>query len=239
MATIKLQPSGKVVLKDGKVACACCLCCLYPATQAVEADLPDAITLLGVGSLSKSGTDYGDTTNGVILESGVWARYVGGVRTTNSCLITGDGNLTPGNNLVEDQFEPAYEVSNGLDKFPPSTCTVTRDSKCAWSYTDPLLAAHIAAGGDIFNYEEAFTDDNFERNWTIIYASLTWEYINDEFGPGYWYLDGYYLDAEGQIGEGGNGIYWLNSLGFGYPRVGTQHTPDGEYVETWVTVSIT
>ena len=32
MATIKLQPSGKVVLKDGKVSCGCCEvgCCMYP-----------------------------------------------------------------------------------------------------------------------------------------------------------------------------------------------------------------
>ena len=32
MATIKLQPSGKVVLKGGKVACGCCDvgCCIYP-----------------------------------------------------------------------------------------------------------------------------------------------------------------------------------------------------------------
>jgi hypothetical protein len=52
MATIKLQPSGAVVIKDGKVACACCAqpseCCPYPAKAFVNGlysvdDLPDEI----------------------------------------------------------------------------------------------------------------------------------------------------------------------------------------------------
>jgi len=238
VATVKLS-GGKVVTKEGKVSCTCCGCCMYPATQAVAADLPDAITLLGVGSLSKSGTDYGDTTNGVILESGVWARYVGGVRTTKPCLIDGDGNKTPGNNLVEDQFEPAYFVSNGVQYFPPLTCTVTRVSKCQWNYIDPLMQAHLDAGGAVFEYVERFADGNYEREFTIVYAVLTWEYINDEFGTGYWYLDAEYLNAEGAEDEEGNGEYYLSDLGFGYPRFGTQHTPDGDYNEEGqVTVSI-
>ena len=48
MATIKLQPSGKVVLKDGKVACGCCGCLdylLYPGNlmnvKFNHNDLPD------------------------------------------------------------------------------------------------------------------------------------------------------------------------------------------------------
>jgi len=50
MATIKLQPSGAVVIKDGKVSCACCAqpptdCCMYPASQLgvgyVAEDLPE------------------------------------------------------------------------------------------------------------------------------------------------------------------------------------------------------
>jgi len=239
LMTIKTQ-DGKVVTQDGKVSCTCCPdCCMYPATQAVSADLPDAITLLGVGSLSKSGTDYGDTTNGVILESGVWAKYIGGVRTTKACLIDGDGNLTPGNNSVEDQFEPVYLVTNDIF-FPPLTCTVTRVSKCEWNYIDPLMQAHLDAGGSVFNYVERFADGNYERNHTIVYATLTWEYINDEFGPGYWFLDAYYLEADGQDEGGGNGEYYLDDLGFGNARFGTQHTPDGDYTDVpgQVTVSI-
>ena len=54
MATIKLQPSGAVVLKDGKVACSCCAgpseCCMYPAEALADGlysadDLPDTIIL--------------------------------------------------------------------------------------------------------------------------------------------------------------------------------------------------
>lgn len=116
MATIKLS-DGKVVLKDGKASCECCGgCCMYPAKPTplgdllIAEDLPDAITLLGVGSLSRSGTSYGDTTNGVIFETDTWAKYVGGVRTTQACLIGGDGNLTPGDNAVEDQFAATYII---------------------------------------------------------------------------------------------------------------------------------
>ena len=49
MATIKLQPSGKVVIKDGKVACSCCEeCCMYLSTDFQEEkitqyDLPDEL----------------------------------------------------------------------------------------------------------------------------------------------------------------------------------------------------
>ena len=228
MPTVKMS-SGKVVTQAGKVSCSCCsTCCMYPATQAVSADLPDAITLLGVGSLSKSGTDYGNTTNGVILESGVWAKYIGGVRTTQACLIDGDGNLTPGNNSVEDQFEPAYEVSNQyIPNWPDNQpIVVTRYSKCQWAYTDPL-----------YYVGEGFTGGNHERDYTIVSAVLTWEY--DGYNPGYWYLQGEYLDPEGTEYEEGEGIYWLNTLGFGTQRFGTQHTPDGDYNESGnVTVSV-
>jgi hypothetical protein len=100
---------------------------MYPAASAVSSDLPDNITLRNVGSLSKSGTGYGNTTNGIILESGVWARYIDGVRSTKACLISGDGNLTPGDDVVEDQFEAAYNV-NLLD----SDYTIERRSLCSW-----------------------------------------------------------------------------------------------------------
>jgi len=113
---------------------------MYPSASAVAADLPDAITLLGVGSLSKSGTDYGNTTNGVILESGVWARYVEGVRSTKTCLIDDDGNLTPGDDAVEDQFEPQYMLQGpptyefpSPDPIYPDPVPITRTSLCVWS----------------------------------------------------------------------------------------------------------
>jgi hypothetical protein len=57
MPTVKLHSSGKVILKDGKVSCACCggpepeECCMYEAgllddTYTVD-DLPDAILIDG------------------------------------------------------------------------------------------------------------------------------------------------------------------------------------------------
>jgi len=139
MGTIKTTGTGsalriitKTVDSEVRVSCSCCEegCCMYPAASAVAADLPAAITLLGVGSLTKSGSAYGDTTNGVILESGVWAKYVSGVRSTQACLITGDGNLTPGNDTVEDQFAATYDVGAG-----GYSGTLTRVSLCCWDGT--------------------------------------------------------------------------------------------------------
>jgi hypothetical protein len=131
MATIKLQPSGAVVLKDGKVSCECCEveeCCMYPAQNLAnedysENDLPDAVTVDGV-SFSRSGTEYGDTTNGVILEENVWAEYRDEVRLEGPCLIQGG---------VEDQFADTYIVSSPYFSSWISNVTVTRDSLCEWS----------------------------------------------------------------------------------------------------------
>jgi hypothetical protein len=126
---------------------------MYPATSAVSADLPKAITLLGVGSISKgAGTDYGNTTNGVILERGVWARYVGGVvGPTKPCLFDGDGNKTPGNDLVEDQLEPTYTIDW---TFPDAqSVEVERQSLCGWTYGRFPLPEN-PSDGDVF-IEEA------------------------------------------------------------------------------------
>ena len=130
MATVKMS-GGKVVTKAGKVSCTCCVCCMYGAAYAVASNLPEAITLIGVGSLAKSGTDYGNTTNGVILESGVWAVYIEGVRTTQDCLIDGS---------VEDQFASTYLIHNFsftgyCNEYtdPTGDILVTRESLCLWS----------------------------------------------------------------------------------------------------------
>jgi hypothetical protein len=110
---------------------------MYPAQALADglytaADLPDAITLLGVGSLAKSGTAYGNTTNGVILEGGVWARYLSGVRATKACLIDGNGNFTPGDDTVEDQFASSYSVDVGEFSGFPGPITVFRRTLCNW-----------------------------------------------------------------------------------------------------------
>jgi len=123
----------------------------------VAADLPDAITLLGVGSLSRSGTGYGNTTNGVIFETPLWAKYVGGVRTTQACLIDGDGNLTPGDNAVEDQFAASYQFQDptAIGFFDGQVrdyrdVTVTRVSLCYWTYKDEFFEVVVNYGGSNF-----------------------------------------------------------------------------------------
>ena len=133
MATIKLQPSGKVVLKDGKVACGCCEepegCCMYPATAVntfyVAADLPDAVTVNGV-SFNRSSTNYGNTSNGVVLEGTQWAKYTNGVRSARDCLIQGG---------VVDQFANTYLVTPNVGDGASPT-TVYRQSLCQWQGVD-------------------------------------------------------------------------------------------------------
>ena len=136
---------GKIsaVYRNGQSIGCCCqtepACCMYSATTLASgdmgaSDLPDAITLLGVGSLSRSGTGYGDTTDGVIFETDAWAIYRDGVRTTRNCLIQGDGKFTPGDDLVEDQFEATYTLTLYDVEYNSviSTNTVTRVGLCQW-----------------------------------------------------------------------------------------------------------
>jgi hypothetical protein len=64
-------------------------------------------------------------------------------RPISPCLITGDGNYRPGDDAVEDQFEPTYTVTYDLDD--PSThltIDVHRVSLCVWESTEtypPIL----------------------------------------------------------------------------------------------------
>jgi hypothetical protein len=58
---------------------------MYPAqglggAQYRESDLPNAVTVDGT-SFIRSGTQYGNTANGVILEGNVWAIYQNGTRS--------------------------------------------------------------------------------------------------------------------------------------------------------------
>jgi len=165
----------------------CCCgpgCCMYSAQGLVDAlfvaaDLPDAITLLGVGSLSRSGTGYGDTTNGVIFETPLWAKYVGGVRTTQDCLIDGDGNLTPGNNAVEDQFAASYKIRMYLEVYSPVPMgeyfdlEILRVGACTWrgEFLHPIygyLFGEVGWKGDT-GYSDAY-------KWNIYYHFNTGGY---------------------------------------------------------------
>jgi hypothetical protein len=63
------------------------------------------------------------------------------VTSLGSCLITGDGNLTPGDDAVEDQFADTYTVSATLASPEPNSRTdahsrqTPRLSLCSWSYS--------------------------------------------------------------------------------------------------------
>ena len=216
MAKVKTT-GGKVILKNGKVSCECCTetCCMYPAATAVAADLPGAITLLGVGSLSKSGTDYGDTANGVILESGMWARYVGGVRSTQQCLITGDGNFEPGDDAVEDRFEPTYTIDwTFLDA---QSVKVERNSLCGWSY-GPFPLPENPSDGDVFIPE----------------ASLFYFPRPQDPVPGVvydvWLLE--FTVAEAYDPGWGDPVIWnITQSGF-FKKTPHQESPSGDYETT-------
>ncbi len=53
------------------------------------------------------------------------------------CLITGDGNLTPGNDAVEDQFSACYYFE-WVDEQGARSVSVTRSSLCEWTGLDNL-----------------------------------------------------------------------------------------------------
>ena len=130
-------PEGLIKTKsDGglrAVNCACCAggCCMYPAQALADEiyganDLPDAVTIGGV-SYSRSGSGYGNATNGVLLEADAWARYTNGSRSSRACLIQSG---------VEDQFEATYNTQgqgflNNIG-FIDFDIVVTRRSLCIW-----------------------------------------------------------------------------------------------------------
>jgi hypothetical protein len=122
---------------------------MYPADKLGDtydaADLPDAVTINWPdhldGNADKVGSGYegagGDVTLTII--DGKWTLTDTStdpetVRVVGNCLIRGDGNLEPGDDLVEDQFADCYEVSNpgnGND-VAAGTVQVLRVSLCRW-----------------------------------------------------------------------------------------------------------
>jgi hypothetical protein len=137
--TIKLN-DGKVVLKDGRASCSCCAepaCCMYAADGAYDADdLPEAVTVLNVGTMNKSGFGYAGGGYELRAPDGLWILSGPQSRAVGKCLIRGDGNLTQGDDLVEDQFADEYNVQiAGADDFLLNA-TVTRNELCEWTYFD-------------------------------------------------------------------------------------------------------
>jgi hypothetical protein len=104
-------------------------------------DLPSTINVDGV-NFARSGTTYGNTTNGVILEANKWAKYNNGSRSRRDCLVQSG---------VEDPFANTYAIygqfgTPGAFGFYSSTVIVNRISTCVWSGNDGVFAR--CANGD-------------------------------------------------------------------------------------------
>jgi hypothetical protein len=160
---------------------------MYPAQQLAngdysENDLPAAVTVDGV-SFNRSGTGYGDATNGVILEGNVWAKYRNGARSARPCLIQGG---------VVDQFASSYllSLSSSIEYFylsgPSNSFAVydisflnsiilNRKSLCLWE-------SKIINGNNNF-YPSSGTATNILTNVkckiTLIYSGIIFQlFIN-------------------------------------------------------------
>jgi hypothetical protein len=166
MPTIKTS-GGAVLLKSGKVSCGCCSGCqTYPAFPVLlepdpedpeagfiqwtadSANLPTSIDFYGT-TLYKSGTSYGNTTNGVILEGEKWAVYIEGVRTERDYLISGG---------IADFFGDTYTV-----EWDTYTVTVTRSSCATWG--GAFTPDGCPAGGVILTLAD--------EGWSVQAVSLT------------------------------------------------------------------
>jgi hypothetical protein len=188
MATIKLQPSGAVVLKDGKVACACCEvgCCMYNAAtvgEVVAGNLPTTLRLrnaenTGYISLSVNGTSYGDTINGVIFESNRWAIYRSGIKTTRSCLFTeGDYNSNAG--IVKDNFPSVLYT----DPFYGFSGVIPRVELCGW-YSEEQSYYGLPLAQIIYGFHDLPCE------------------LSSGFGPSWWFGN-WIFSALDKVGGGG------------------------------------
>ena len=182
MATIKLQPSGAVVVKDGKVACSCCeqpptSCCPYPAQALVDGlytyeDLPDAIdidsiefTKLDPPQFIGGVTQYYINLDGEYLgiedqtPDSIWA-YEGG---NNACLLNDAG--------WEDQFADSYMITPNVgDSASPTV--VTRISLCLWQGTD-------TCGNFVYLSYDPNPNGGEDLMWNVFFRFYTTTCVHD------------------------------------------------------------
>jgi hypothetical protein len=167
-------------------------CCMYPADQLgvtyTEDDLPDAVWVkntfygssgdsCGVAGVvlqkNISGDKYyqgtsscDDITRDWFIRNynGNWLTYAFFANTSSPCLIAGDGNFTPEDDRVEDQFADSYEAIIRFDGAPDYTRTVTRISLCVWIYEDEFdfvqLRYSSTALGDFEKWDLSLTGDS-------------------------------------------------------------------------------
>jgi hypothetical protein len=134
-------------------------CCMYPAQALVDGgytvdDLPDEVlyndddrppTLIQKvpdgsfpGGVVYRWPEDGSDDAGLIfirinadVETSIWEFGDDAGEGGSLCLIQGDGNLTPGDDLVEDQFADTYTVTYGSIQFVNSG-SLQRTSLCVW-----------------------------------------------------------------------------------------------------------
>jgi hypothetical protein len=169
---------------------------MYPAQALVDGfysaiDLPDAVTIDGV-SFNRSGTGYGNTTNGVLYEDGVWARYTNGERNERACLIQGG---------VVDQFADTYTITPPFGNSYARPTAVSRISLCNWEGVD-----------DCGNLVSLFYDSFFIWFITVpIYEQFNGCIPNESFFDGLAQL----AKDESQIGRGSSPAGLYPSVDFG------------------------
>ena len=162
-----LRVITKTVGGEVLVSCSCCSdtpeCCILPASQNWEYQEEDSFAVhfsewpeqlrvnwTGhlVGNIDKSATLFQYQTGDIrirrnddfsswILEDLTDPENIV-TRTIGSCLIRGDGGITPGDDLVEDLWADQY-ITNSVGSFYPPyntyTVTFTRVSLCEWVAT--------------------------------------------------------------------------------------------------------
>jgi hypothetical protein len=136
-------------------------CCMYPANRLGDTfgagDLPS--TLYGKwgsradGTFTKSGSTFTNGTVTIRRNTGgtAWEFYDStddATLTIGNCLIRGDGNLTPGDDTVEDQFADEYNIEfwsgDIIGTQFGDEYTVTRISLCLWGFSDGSISIFLA-----------------------------------------------------------------------------------------------
>jgi hypothetical protein len=159
----------KLVEGERLVSCTCCTaaditCCLldtqldldlFPNGAITQDKLPPTIVLDDV-QYSLGTLGYGDTTDGVFLESGVWAVYKSGVRTTRRCLVS---NIATD---IEDEFPDTLTLT--YTAFGHTvTANLTRVSLCRYEGTDDSEAC----SGSITHNNSSNLQSANGNNWFL------------------------------------------------------------------------
>jgi hypothetical protein len=165
----------KLVEGERLVSCTCCTpvdltCCLldtqldldlYPNGAISQDKLPPTIVLDGV-TYSVGTLGYGNTTNGVFLESGVWAVYKNGVRTTRRCLVS---NIATD---IEDEFPDTLTLTYTAFGYTV-TASLTRVSLCQYEGTDSESCFGVLTYNQSDTIEAANGNNWFLQSFTRLY----------------------------------------------------------------------